>query len=75
MTSQLEEDYCVTVPVDSTSEASCEICKNPGLPSKPLEVVRNYQFLKQLSDYVGQFKKTLFVLAWKDPDEEDQCPE
>jgi len=72
---KLEEEYCVTAPVDLATEAPCEICKRPHLPSKHLEVVRNYQFLKQLTDFVDQFKKTLFVLAWKQPKKETRCPQ
>jgi len=71
-TDKLKEDYCLSIPEDSTAQIKCEICKNPRLPSRPMEIVRNYQFLKQLVDYLDQFKKTLFVLAWKEPSEE-QC--
>jgi len=71
-TDKLEDEYCLEVPVELASDVVCEICKKPRLESRPMEIVRNYQFIKQMLDYVDQFKKTLFVLAWKEPDQE-QC--
>jgi len=52
----METTYCQPLNVRPLNAyAPCEICNQPSLPSRAIEVARNYHFLMQLYDYLHDF--------------------
>nr|XP_018668888.1 uncharacterized protein LOC108949767 [Ciona intestinalis] len=52
----MQNAYCLSIDVKDLSELEpCAVCTNPTLPSHSLEIVRNYKFLMQLSNYLDDF--------------------
>jgi len=58
--------YCVDLK-EPNPNSQCEICLHPRLPSRPLEIVRNYQFLLQMRDYFDNFTRNFIILSMINP--------
>lgn len=70
---EVEREHCQPLDVESVSdEGYCEICHDPSLPSRQLEIIRNYTFLQQLRDYISHVRTTALSLLMVPP--LNRCP-
>lgn len=63
----VSRQHCYPLTLPQEVDIMCEICREPHLPSRPLEIIRNYQFLLQMRDYITNMEKSITYLILNQP--------